>query len=149
MKYKIQNTIANIGNNDYLVRILNRFMANRLAVAGLVLFLVYVFIGLVAPYILPHDPNAIDSANRFASPSFEHPFGTDRLGRDVLSRVIMGARFSLKIGIIVVIATSIPGTMLGLIAGYYRGKTDELIMRLADISFAFPSLLLGLLVISI
>lgn len=123
------------------------FARNRGAVVGLILLLLWVFIAILAPLITPYDPLLIVDAAR-QPPSAAHWFGTDRLGRDVLSRVIYGARISLLLGIISVAFGSIVGITLGLIAGYFRGGTDNLIMRIMDAMLAFPGLLLALIIIA-
>lgn len=131
---------------DLIVR---RFKQNRLAVFGLVVTAGYVLTGLLAPYITPYDPAAMDVINQFAGPSLAHPFGTDQFGRDMLSRVVLGTRISLKVGAISITFATIVGTTLGLTAGYYRGWIDETIMRLMDVILSFPSILLALVVVAI
>lgn len=127
----------------------HRFKKNPLSVAGLVIILALAGIALLAPLISPHEPTKIDVYNVLSPPSSNHPFGTDELGRDLLSRMIWGSRASLKVGFIAVgIAISI-GTILGAIAGYYGGKIDALLMRFVDIMLAFPTFFLILAVIAI
>lgn len=126
-----------------------RFRRNRLALIGLTIVMAMVIIALSAPVIAPYDPVSIDVHNVFSPPSRSHPFGTDELGRDVLSRMIWGSRVSLQVGIIAVGIAIILGTILGSIAGYYGGRVDSVIMRFVDIMLAFPTLFLILAVISI
>lgn len=117
---------------------------------GLLIIGVTLLIGLATPMVDPYDP-AVDSnlaASRFA-PSLEHPFGTDRLGRDVFRRVMHGTRISLTIGFVVVIFSSITGTVLGLVAGYFGKVLDTLIMRLMDILLAFPAILLAIAIVAV
>jgi ABC-type dipeptide/oligopeptide/nickel transport system permease subunit len=128
---------------------IHRFLQNRLAVAGLVITLIYLFIGVLGPVLAPYDPTAIDATARFQPPSLVHPFGTDTRGRDILSRVMFGARQSLYVAIIVVTIASTIGVTFGLIAGYFRGLVDEAVMRFVDVLFAFPAILLALLIITI
>lgn len=130
-------------------KVLHRFFQNRLAVAGLVMAGIYLLIGVLGPVLAPHDPTTIDAASRFQPPSLEHPFGTDTRGRDILSRVMFGARQSLYVAIIVVTVSSFVGVSLGLIAGFFRGLVDETVMRFIDVLFAFPAILLALLIITI
>ena len=130
-------------------KVLHRFFQNRLAVAGLVMTGIYLLIGVLGPVLAPHDPTTIDAASRFQPPSLEHPFGTDTRGRDILSRVMFGARQSLYVAIIVVTVSSFVGVSLGLIAGFFRGLVDETVMRFIDVLFAFPAILLALLIITI
>lgn len=132
-----------------LGKVLYRFLQNRLAIAGFIISVIYLFVGLLGPIIAPHDPTSIDAAARFQSPSLHHPFGTDSNGRDILSRVMYGARQSLYVAVIVVVISSLFGITLGLIAGYFRGIVDGFIMRSIDVLFAFPAILLALLIIAI
>lgn len=117
---------------------------------GLVIIVITVLIAVLAPVIDPYDPT-VDSnlaEARFA-PSAQHLFGTDRLGRDVFRRVIHGSRISLTIGFVVVFFTSITGTILGLVAGYFGKTFDTIIMRLMDILLAFPSILLAIAIVAV
>ena len=116
-------------------------------VFGLGVLLAWVAIAVFATWVAPHDPFATVGGAR-QPPSFEHWFGTDRLGRDVLSRVIFGARASLVLGFISVAIGSIVGTVLGLASGYYRGTIDAVTMRLVDAMLAFPGILLALVIIA-
>ncbi len=122
------------------------FMQNRTAVFGGILILLITFIAVLGPYISLHDPLEQDLGNRLLSPSFEYPFGTDNLGRCVFSRIVLGTRYSLGIGIMVVTISSFIGTTLGIISGYSRGIIDETIMRFVDIVLAFPSIILALVI---
>jgi len=134
---------------SYLRLIVSRFMQNRLGVAGLIFTIVYFIIAIGAPFFITQEPNAMAAADRFQPPSLAHPFGTDRFGRDVFARVFYGARLSLRVSIIVVTVSSAVGVTLGLVAGYFRDFVDEAIMRIIDIMFAFPSILLALVIIAI
>lgn len=115
-----------------------------LAVMGLVIILIMISIAVAAPRIAPHDPDEIDQYNAHEAPSEDHPFGTDELGRDIYSKVLHGTWTSLRIGVVVVSITLTIGITLGLIAGYYGGWTDEIIMRVTDVFLAFPGLILAL-----
>jgi peptide/nickel transport system permease protein len=106
-------------------------------------------IALFAPIIAPYDPNEQLLGKALLSPSLEHPMGTDHLGRDIFSRVIYGSRISLTVGLLVISIGLLFGVPLGLIAGYYGGWKDNLIMRIADILFALPDFLLALFIVSI
>jgi peptide/nickel transport system permease protein len=99
--------------------------------------------------LAPYDPNKIDMADRFAAPSLEHPFGTDDFGRDILSRVMVGARVSLMVGLIAVGISAVVGSSLGLVSGYSGRVTDEVIMRAMDVLFAFPAILLAITIMAI
>jgi peptide/nickel transport system permease protein len=115
---------------------------NRLFVVGLVIALGFFLIALMAAWIAPHDPLAIDFSAKLASPSAEHFFGTDVLGRDIFSRVLHGTRTSLLTGVLVVSMALLIGLPVGLVAGYYGGRIDMVLMRVADVFLAFPPLLL-------
>ena len=119
---------------------------NWTALLGLVLILLIAALAVAAPLVTRYDPEAIDLVNMRQPPSAEHWFGTDDLGRDVFSRVVYGGRTSLIIGFVPSLISLILGTALGLLAGYAGKHVDGLIMRLADIVLAFPSLLLAMVV---
>lgn len=119
---------------------------NKLAVFSAVLIGVILLIAVFAPITAPYDPYAQDLVNRLAAPSAQHWLGTDDLGRDMASRIIYGARISMAIGLLPTMISMVIGTILGLIAGYYGGKVDFVIMRLADVMLAFPSLLLAMVI---
>jgi peptide/nickel transport system permease protein len=126
-----------------------RFRKNRLALAGSVLVLFLFFVSLLAPWLAPYDPNAIDLKNILAPPSAEHWFGTDQLGRDVCSRMIWGAGISLKVGFVATGIAILIGTILGAVSGYYGGWVDSVIMRFVDIMLCFPTFFLILAVIAL
>lgn len=126
-----------------------RFRKNPLSVAGLAAICALVIIALLAPAVSPYEPTAIDVYNVLSPPDSSHPFGTDELGRDVLSRMIWGARASLKVGFIAVGIAITIGSILGSISGFYGGRIDAIIMRFVDIMLAFPTFFLILAVISI
>jgi len=114
-----------------------------LAVVGIALITTWVLLAILAGVIAPYDPLA-QELPRFLEPSAEHLFGTDGLGRDVLSRVLYGARISLPMAVLLVTAAGTIGSILGAIAGYFGGWIDELIMRLVDLFFAFPTIILAM-----
>ena len=131
------------------------FSQNRGAVLGLIIFILLVIVALFAPLIAPHAPDAQDR-NAFLAPpvwdengSWTYILGTDPVGRDILSRLIYGAQYSLLIGAIVVSLSVVGGITLGLVAGYFRGWVDVVISRIMDIILAFPSLLLALVMVTI
>lgn len=130
---------------------LRSFRKNRLAVGGLLLMIVLYLITLLTPLIAPFDP--IEQANiietRYLAPSGEHLMGTDRFGRDVLSRVLYGARISLTIGFIAVGIGLFLGTVIGSLSGYFGGMTDRFLMRFTDTMLAFPRLVLLIMVIAL
>ncbi len=126
-----------------------RFKKNRLSVIGLAVILLLSIIALSAPIIAPHDPMRIDVYNVLSPPTASHPFGTDELGRDVLSRMIWGSRVSLKVGFIAVGIAILIGSLIGSLAGYYGKAVDAVLMRFVDVMLAFPTFFLILAVIAI
>lgn len=117
---------------------------------GLAIITLIVLIGVLAPIVDPYDPTTdSDLANARISPSWEHPFGTDRLGRDMFRRVIHGTRVSLLIGFVVVAVSGTFGTLLGLTAGYFGKTVDTVIMRLMDVLLAFPAILLAIAIVAV
>lgn len=129
--------------------IVKRFTRNRLSVIGAVTVLLLITISLLAPFIAPYDPTAIDVRHTLSPPSKAHLLGTDELGRDLLSRIIWGSRVSLKVGFVAVGIAIIIGIVIGAIAGFYGGKVDAILMRFVDIMLAFPTFFLILAVIAI
>ncbi len=123
-----------------------RIRRSPTAVAGLVIVVTLVLAALLAPLLAPRDPNAVDLAHRFASPSFRFPLGTDELGRDTLSRLLYGARLSIGATVVAAMGVSVVGLALGLLAGYLGGIADTVISRTIDALLAFPSFLLALAV---
>lgn len=115
---------------------------------GAFVLLIVLVMGLFGPAITPYDPNGMDFADRFASPSLEHWMGTDDFGRDIFSRVVVGARVSLQVGFIAVTVATVVGAWLGLIAGYSTRLTDEVIMRAMDVLYAFPAILLAIAIMA-
>jgi peptide/nickel transport system permease protein len=116
-------------------------------IVGCVLFGIWIVCALFGSLIAPHDPQFPDVLNKLVGPSGEHLFGTDRLGRDVLSRTIVGARAVLIIAPLATLLGTVLGTALGLITGYYRGIVDEVIMRVVDAVLAIPLIIIALLAI--
>ena len=108
-----------------------------------------VLVALLAPFIAPQDPLAQNLSGRLQPPSANHWLGTDDFGRDILSRIVYGARISLRIGLVAISLALAGGTLLGLIAGYRGGVADMLIMRLMDLMLAFPSILLAIAIVAV
>jgi len=121
-----------------------RSLRNPLTVAGFLIIGALVGIALVAPLIAPADPTRTNLEIRFDPPTRAHPFGTDQLGRDILSRVIYGTRVSLRIAILAAVIATTIGAPLGIISGYFRGRVDDFLMRLTDMFMAFPRLILAM-----
>ena len=128
-------------------RLIRKFTRKRIIIYGSVLA-VLVVLSLFAPYFAPYDPIQISMEGR-ESPNIDHIFGTDRLGRDILSRIIYGTKYSLSIGIISVSIGLIFGTTMGVLSAYYGGLVDTIIMRFIDALLAFPGILLALVVIAV
>ena len=123
---------------------LGRLKRNHLAMVGLVIIVVMIILALLAPYIRPYPYEAADFKNRYATPSAEHWFGTDELGRDIFSRLLYGSRYSLRIGLISVAISAIGGIFFGALAGYFGGAVDNIIMRLLDVLQAMPGIVLAI-----
>ncbi len=121
-----------------------RLARDPLAIVGIAIVVLFTAVALLAPVIAPHDPNAIDAIHRLEGPGVTHLLGTDNLGRDMLSRIIWGSRWSL--GTVFLATTMIMsiGVAVGVVAGYYGGFVDTVLMRIVDVLLAFPSLLLAL-----
>lgn len=155
-----QTNIQSVTSNDaslrrQLTEFWYYFSENRGAVIGLAVFVLLVLIAVFAPWIAPHSP-ADQYRDAVLLPPFfqeggraDYLLGTDAVGRDILSRLIYGARYSLFIGIVVTCIALVGGIFLGVIAGYFRGWVDTVIMRLMDVILAFPSLLLALVLVAI
>ncbi len=128
-------------------RNLNEFLKNKASVIGLIIILVLVITAVLADYISPYDTDKVALKEKLKPPSWQHPMGTDQLGRDVLSRIIYGTRTTFELSLLVVLFTSTFGVSIGIVAGYYRGIVDEILMRLIDVLLAFPSIILALVII--
>ncbi len=126
----------------------SRLATNKMAMAGLFVVALLFTVAIFADYLAPYPPGMIDTDRILEPPSLAHPFGTDVLGRDVLSRIIHGADVSLSVGFVAVGISTLIGTILGAISGYYGGMTDRVVMRFVDIMLCFPSFFLILAVIA-
>ena len=135
-----------------LKRIANAFVQSKTAAFGAVIFVLFLLVAILAPIIAPHDPAAQDLGRRLAPPvglgkgnaSFQYPLGNDNLGRDILSRLLVGSRVSLAVGVSTVVLAGTVGSLIGAVAGFYRGFVDDVAMRIVDVWLAFPSLLLAI-----
>ncbi len=121
---------------------------NPLGLAGLVLILVLIFMAGFAPLLAPFDPSAQDLVHRLLPPSAAHPFGTDELGRDIASRILFGARITLRIVVTVGVIAAPLGLLIGIAAGYFGGWIESVLMRVTDVFLAFPKLVLALALVS-
>jgi ABC-type dipeptide/oligopeptide/nickel transport system permease subunit len=135
-----------------LKRIVHTFWQSRTATLGALIFVAFVLVAVLAPILAPHDPAAQDLERRLAPPiglgkeaaSLQYPLGNDNLGRDILSRLLVGSRVSLIVGASTILLSCVVGSLIGAVAGFYRGFVDDMTMRLVDVWLAFPSLLLAI-----
>ena len=127
-------------------RILKQMSYNRLAIVGLIIFILEILLAAFAPLITRYDPNVMDIFAVSQSPSWKHIFGTDDLGRDIFSRILYGGRYSLSMGILSILLSSICGIFIGSIAGYFGGIVDNIIMRFLDIIQSLPGMLLTIVI---
>ena len=127
--------------------LLRRCAADRALVIGVLIVLAFVSVALAAPALAPYDPSAVDGRAILAPPSAMHWLGTDNLGRDILSRLIYGARWTLGTAVLTAAAIVVIGVTVGVVAGYFGGWVDDLLMRVVDVLLAFPSLVLALAIV--
>ncbi len=136
-----------------LLNILNKSTAT--AKFGLIVTVIWILCAILAPAFAPYGPNEVDTSKRLIPPAFiengtsEHLLGTDEMGRDVLSRIIYGSRVSLIVGIMAVVFSLVLGTTLGLLAGYYGGWIDSIIMRIVDVMLSFPFIFMALVLMAV
>ncbi len=146
---------AKTGHPSALAEFWYYFSRNKGAVLGLAVFFIVLFVAIFAPFVAPHSASEQLRDKLLMPPvwmtggDWSYILGTDAVGRDILSRLIYGARFSLFIGLVVVTLSVVSGVLIGMIAGYFRGRVDIAIMRLMDIILAFPSLLLALVLVAV
>lgn len=131
------------------MKFLKRLFSNKLAILGVFFIVIFLTVSLFAPVIATHDYQKMDMYNVLSLPSSEHIMGTDDLGRDIFSGVIYGARTSVLIGVAVLLIGGSIGSIIGVLAGYFEGKLDMVLMRIIDTLMAFPSILLALFMIAI
>lgn len=125
------------------------FARNKAAVGGVLILAIFTFVAIAAPILTPYNPVTENLGSVFQSPSWAHPFGTDDLGRDVLSRIMYGGRYTLMIGVAAVSLATAIGVPLGLISGYFGGRIDMVIQRVTDIMLAFNPFLLALVLVAV
>lgn len=128
---------------------IRKFVNNRLAMVGLVFAALIILSSIFAPLLTNYDPNAVNLAEKSLSPCAEHILGTDKLGRDVFSRVLYGGRISVFVGVVGALSGSLIGMVLGSIAGYFGGKVDSLIIRISEIFQTFPQMILIMILVGI
>ena len=131
---------------SFLRDAITAFRRNRLAMVGLLFVLLLALLAIFAPLVSPYNPYIVDLDQQLLPPSLHHWLGTDNFGRDVLTRIIYGARISLVVGLVPSFISLVIGTVMGILSGYVGGRTDFVVMRLADMMIAFPSLLLAMVV---
>lgn len=134
-------------NSSLAKRNFQKFIKNKLAIVGAVGVVVIVLLCICAPLLTNYDPSLIDPVSRSLPPSAMHPLGTDRLGRDLLARVLYGGRTSIMLGVAAAIGTNLLGSILGSIAGYYGGKIDRILVAIQEFFSIFPQMLLILLIV--
>ena len=138
---------AEIGEGETFSSIVRRLCReNKLAVISAVVICLFALAAILAPFLTPYDFDEMDLLSRLATPSAKHLLGTDEAGRDVLTRMLYGSRVSLLVGIVPTVASMLIGALLGIVAGFVGGRTDAVIMRIADIMLAFPSMLLAMVI---
>jgi peptide/nickel transport system permease protein len=127
----------------------SHLLRRPVSAAGLAVVAVLVVLAFLGPQLAPYGPNAVDVTRALRPPSAEHWFGTDDLGRDILSRVVLAARVSLEVSLVSVGIALVAGVLLGLLSGYFRGWADTVIMRVVDVVFAFPIMLLAIAIVAV
>ena len=127
-------------------RVMRQMSKNKLAMIGLAIFIIEVILAILAPYISPYSYTKMDMSACFATPSAAHFFGCDDMGRDIFSRVLYGARYSISIGILAVAFAVIIGCEIGAVAGYFGGQVDNIIMRILDVIQAIPGMLMMIVI---
>ena len=149
MSAKAATVTANpkkLKKSSEFLRVMKQLSKNKAAVLGLIILLIEIILAVLAPYIMPYDYAEMDLMNVFAGPSSSHLFGCDDMGRDIFSRVLYGARFSISIGILAVAIAVVIGVVIGALAGYFGGTVDNILMRCLDVIQAIPGMLLMIVI---
>ena len=126
-----------------------KMLNNKLAMFGLIVFVIFILAAVFAPVLTKYDPSAIDLSNIGKGPSAEHWLGTDKLGRDVFSRILYGGRTSITVGLLGAIFSTIIGMVFGCIAGYFGGKVDSIFVRFSEVLLTFPRMILILILVAL
>ncbi|MCF0237485.1 MAG: ABC transporter permease [Sphaerochaetaceae bacterium] len=145
------NSVAKKYERQSQMRIIaHHFFKNKGAVLGLIIILIMVFIAIFADVIFDYENDVVGNniPERLTKPCWEHPFGTDDLGRDIFNRVLYGSRYSISVGFVATMIGMVVGVFFGAIAGYYCGLAEDIIMRLNDVLSAVPSILMGIVIVS-
>ena len=148
----LQNRELLAPRQSELKRVVSAFLLSKIATFGALIFVLFLLITILAPVLAPHDPALQDLKRRLAPPvglgmeeaSWEYPLGNDNLGRDILSRLLVGSRVSFVVGVTTILLSASVGSLIGAVAGFYRGPLDNVVMRFVDIWMAFPGLLLAI-----
>ncbi|HOO33463.1 MAG TPA: ABC transporter permease [Thermotogota bacterium] len=117
---------------------------NKLAIAGTIIIVFFILTAIFAPLLTSYEPDVQNLSIKLQAPSWEHPFGTDQFGRDILCRILYGSRIAIQIVLIITLVSGFIGVSVGIIAGYFGGVVDEILMRITDMFLAFPSLILAM-----
>jgi peptide/nickel transport system permease protein len=142
------SAVAQIARTHRQLGLFTRLLHNRLALAGMIISGLVMLTAILAPLLAPYDPLAMSLAVRLQPPSAAHLMGTDHLGRDILSRIIYGARISLEVAVVAVALGTVLGLIAGAAAGFLGGRTDMIIMSVMDAIYAFPAILLALVLVA-
>lgn len=148
----LQNRELLAPRQSELKRVVSAFLLSKIATFGALIFALFLLITILAPVLAPHDPALQDLKRRLAPPvglgmeeaSWEYPLGNDNLGRDILSRLLVGSRVSFVVGVTTILLSASVGSLIGAVSGFYRGPLDNIVMRFVDIWMAFPGLLLAI-----
>ena len=142
MNSTVSDKSKKVRKSSELRRVFRQFSKHKAAMAGLIIFLREILLAILAPWLTPYNYAAMDMSSQFALPSLTHPFGCDDVGRDILARILYGARYSLSLGIIAALASNLIGMVIGAVAGFMGGWVDNIIMRICDVIQAIPGMLL-------
>ncbi len=150
-KATVKNPIAvepedSLRKQNQFKEVMGRLFRNKLAVAGMIIFGIYILIAIFAPLLAPYDYYAVDLPNKNLAPNADHWLGTDQYGRDMLSRLLIGTRYSLGLGVGAVIFGLLFGVVLGCLAGFFGGWVEEIIMRFGDLMQSIPGILLAVII---
>lgn len=142
-----QELAEQLGESDTFKDKMKRMASNnKLAVFSFIVIVIFILLAVFAPLITPYGLEEVDLMSRLSAPSAKHLLGTDELGRDVLTRLLYGARVSLAVGVIPTVISMLIGVLVGMVSGYVGGIVDSVLMRLADVVLSFPSLLLAMVI---
>lgn len=147
LELESSNTLSKKTKNKSII--LYKIKKNPMTILGFSIIIIMALLAIFAPYITSYDPTKMNILDRFQAPSVKHLFGTDEVGRDILTRIIYGTRISLTTGISVVITAGFIGAFIGAVCGYFGGYVDQILMRIMDMVLAFPTLILAMVIAAI